>query len=260
MVTCTTSQQFARAHSLESILHTLPIGTSALMRTLLTIKRQPQVSPSCARKVVTMEFLSDPAQLLAALGPYVLLGITVILFVESGLLFPFLPGDSLIFAAAMLHKQLGFEIWHLVTLGVLAAFFGVQVGYWLGARFGRRLFKPDARVLKTEYLMKAEEFFEKHGAVSLVLARFVPIVRTFVPIVAGAARMNYTKCLIFNTVGAVAWIGVMVSAGLLLGNIPFVANNVDIIAIIIVLVSVMPIGIGILRDRAKNKREKSEVA
>lgn len=217
-----------------------------------------QVSPSCARKVITMELLSDPAQLLAALGPYVLFGITLILFVESGLLFPFLPGDSLLFAAAMLHKQLGFEIWQLVTLGIIASFLGVQVGYWLGARFGRRLFKPEARVLKTQYLTKAEEFFEKHGAVSLVLARFVPIVRTFVPIVAGAARMNFTKFLIFNTVGAVAWIGIMVSAGLLLGNIPFVANNVDVIAIIIVLVSVMPLVIGFLRERGKHKAAGAE--
>ena len=196
-----------------------------------------------------MSFLSDPELLLQALGAFVLPGVALVLFVESGLLFPFLPGDSLIFTAAMLHRQFGFEVWALILVGVVAAFLGVQVGYWLGAEFGRKLFKPDARILKTEYLDRAEEFFENHGPGSLVLSRFVPIVRTFVPLAAGAARMNYGKFLLFNAIGALAWVCLMTGAGLLLGQIPFVANNIDVIAILIVLVSVLPILIGYLRKR-----------
>ena len=164
-----------------------------------------------------MSFLSDPELLLQALGAFVLPGVALVLFVESGLLFPFLPGDSLIFTAAMLHRQFGFEVWALILVGVVAAFLGVQVGYWLGAEFGRKLFKPDARILKTEYLDRAEEFFENHGPGSLVLSRFVPIVRTFVPLAAGAARMNYGKFLLFNAIGALAWVCLMTGAGLLLG-------------------------------------------
>lgn len=202
-----------------------------------------------------MSYLSDPELLLQALGAFVLPGLALVLFVESGLLFPFLPGDSLIFTAAMLHKQFGFEVWTLLLVGVLAAFFGLQVGYWIGAKFGRRLFKPDARILKTEYLDRAEEFFENHGPGSLVLSRFVPIVRTFVPIAAGAARMNYGKFVIYNLIGAVAWLFSMTGAGLLLGQIPFVANNIDVIAILIVLVSVSPIIIGYLKKRHQKKKE-----
>ncbi len=202
----------------------------------------------------TMEFLSDPELLLSTLGAFVLPGLALILFVESGLLFPFLPGDSLIFTAAMLHTQFGFSIWSMLGVGILAAFLGVQVGYWIGAKFGRRLFHADARILKTEYLDSAEKFFDTHGPSSLVLSRFIPIVRTFVPIAAGAAHMNYSRFVVFNMVGALAWLGLMTGAGLLLGQIPFVAGNIDIIAIIIVLVSVLPILVGYLRKRSKQKR------
>ncbi|MCF2706965.1 VTT domain-containing protein [Arcanobacterium haemolyticum] len=207
-----------------------------------------------------MSFLSDPELLLSTLGAFVLPGLALILFVESGLLFPFLPGDSLIFTAAMLHTQFGFSIWTMLIVGILAAFLGVQVGYWIGAKFGRRLFKDDARILKTEYLNSAEAYFEKHGAISLVLSRFVPIVRTFVPIAAGAARMNYPRFVFFNMVGALAWLGLMTGAGLLLGQIPFVANNIDIIAIIIVLVSVLPILISFITKRVKAKKAATELA
>lgn len=205
-----------------------------------------------------MDFISNPELLLEALGPWVIPGVAFIIFIESGCLFPFLPGDSLIFTAAILHVQFGFSPWTLVISGVIAAFLGVQVGYWLGAQFGRKLFKDDARVLKTEYLVRAEEFFKKWGALSLVLSRFVPIVRTFVPIAAGAARMNYKRFVIFNTIAAVLWVGLMTILGLTLGKIPFVANNIDVIAVLIVLISVLPMVIAWLNSKWKQRKEAKE--
>lgn len=205
-----------------------------------------------------MDFISDPELLLEALGPWVIPGVAFIIFIESGCLFPFLPGDSLIFAAAMLHEQFGFSPWTLVIVSIIAAFLGVQVGYWLGAKFGRRLFKDDARVLKTEYLVRAEEFFDKWGALSLVLSRFVPIVRTFVPIVAGAARMNYKRFVIFNTIAAVLWIGIMTILGLTLGQFDIVKNNIDIIAVLIILISVLPMVVAWLNNKRKARKEAKE--
>ena len=200
-----------------------------------------------------MDLISNPELLLEALGPWVLPGVALILFIESGCLFPFLPGDSLIFTAALLHDEFGFSPWTLVIVGVVAAFLGVQVGYWLGAQFGRKLFKDNARILKTEYLTRAEEFFEKWGAISLILSRFVPIVRTFVPIVAGAARMNFTRFLIVNTIAAIAWVGIMTILGLTLGQFDIIANNIDVIAILIVVLSVLPMIIAWIHQKIKNR-------
>ena len=205
-----------------------------------------------------MDFISDPQVLLAALGPWVVPGVALVLFVESGLLFPFLPGDSLIFTAALLHEEFGFGVWTLVVVGIIAAFLGVQVGYWLGAKFGRRLFTDDARILKTEYMERAEEFFDKWGAVSLVLSRFVPIVRTFVPLAAGIARMDYKKFVFYNTVAAIAWVGLMTILGLTLGQIDYVRNNIDVIAILIVLISVLPMVVAWVHSKIKQRRQAAE--
>ncbi|MBR6459867.1 MAG: VTT domain-containing protein [Actinomycetaceae bacterium] len=205
-----------------------------------------------------MDFISNPELLLQALGPWVIPGVAFIIFIESGCLFPFLPGDSLIFTAALLHAEFGFSPWTLVIVCVIAAFLGVQVGYWLGAKFGRKLFKDDARVLKTEYLVRAEEFFDKWGALSLVLSRFVPIVRTFVPIAAGAARMNYKRFVIFNTIAAVLWVGLMTILGLTLGRFDFVRERIDVIAVLIILISVMPMVIAWLNNRRKARKEAKE--
>ncbi|MBR5950346.1 MAG: DedA family protein [Actinomycetaceae bacterium] len=205
-----------------------------------------------------MDFISNPELLLQALGPWVIPGVAFIIFIESGCLFPFLPGDSLIFTAALLHVEFGFSPWTLVISGVVAAFLGVQVGYWLGAQFGRRLFKDDARVLKTEYLVRAEEFFDKWGALSLVLSRFVPIVRTFVPIAAGAARMNYKRFVIFNTIAAILWVGLMTILGLTLGRFDFVRERIDVIAVLIILISVMPMIVAWLNNKRKQRKAAKE--
>ncbi|MBN9160692.1 MAG: DedA family protein, partial [Myxococcales bacterium] len=144
--------------------------------------------------------------LLHALGPWALAGIAVMIFIESGVLFPFLPGDSLILTAVLLHVQLNLSPVAIAGVAFVAAVAGDQAGYWLGHRFGRRFFRDDARVLTTARLREAERFFDRYGALSLVLARFVPIVRTYVPLVAGTARLRYRRFIVWNVAGALLWV------------------------------------------------------
>ncbi len=201
-----------------------------------------------------IEWFRDPESLLIAMGPWVLLGVAIIVFVESGVLFPILPGDSLIFAAGLLHSQLGLNMWVLLLVILAVAFLGAQVGYWIGAKFGPRLFKPDARILKTKYLEQAENFFTRYGGRALVLGRFVPFVRTFVPLAAGAARLNYGKFLVFNTIGATIW-GVGITwAGAALGSVSAVHDNLEIIIILIVFVSIIPMAVEYLLHKRRQSR------
>lgn len=193
----------------------------------------------------------DPTALLIAMGPWVLVGVAIIVFIESGVLFPILPGDSLIFAAGLLHLQLGLNMWVLIGVILVAAFLGSQVGYWLGRRFGRNLFKDDARFLKTEYLLQAEDFFNRYGGRALVIGRFVPFVRTFVPITAGIAKFPYGRFLGFNMAGALIWGGGVTWAGAALGGFPVVHDNLEVIIILIVFVSVLPMLVEIIRSRRK---------
>lgn len=195
-----------------------------------------------------LQYLSDPAALLHQLGPWALLGVAVMVFVESGLLFPFLPGDSLLFTAGLLHLALGLNLWVLIGVAFACAFLGDQVGYLLGSRFGRALFKDDARFLKTKHLTRAEEFFQRYGGRSLVMARFVPIVRTYVPLVAGMVTHPYRHFIGWNALGGLLWVGLMVIAGSTLGGIPLIADHVDLIAILIVGLSLIPMGLQIVRS------------
>jgi membrane protein DedA with SNARE-associated domain len=198
--------------------------------------------------------LPDAATLLHAFGPWVLIGIGVVVFIESGVLFPFLPGDSLLVTAAIIATSIGVAPWQVALVASIAAVAGDQVGFWLGHRFGRRLFRDDAKLLRTDRLEEAEAFFRRWGGLSLVLGRFVPIVRTYVPLAAGTAAMPYRRFVLWNVVGAVAWACGMTAVGVLLGGIPFVADNVDVLMIVIVLVSVLPIVIGALRARSRRRR------
>lgn len=202
--------------------------------------------------------LMDAGALLEKFGPWALAGLALVVFIESGLLFPFLPGDSLLVTAAILHEQLGFQLWQVALVASIAAVAGDQAGFWLGRRFGRRMFKDDARVLKTEHLLAAEEFFAKHGPVALVLGRFVPIVRTYVPVAAGTARMQYHKFVGWNIGGALAWVISMTLVGYLLGGIPGIAHRIDAIMLIIIAISVMPMVISWIRSRMKAKKIPDE--
>lgn len=196
----------------------------------------------------------DAATLLEAFGPWVIAGIALVVFIESGVLFPFLPGDSLLVTAAVLRDQLNVSIWALLAVGFVAAFLGDQVGFWLGRKFGRKLFKADARVLKLQYLHAAEDFFAKHGPAALVLGRFVPIVRTYVPVAAGTAQMPYRHFIGWNVTGAALWVLSMNLVGVFLGNIPGIADSIEKIMLLIVFISVAPIIIKALYERHKLKK------
>ncbi|MBT2503184.1 DedA family protein [Curtobacterium sp. ISL-83] len=204
--------------------------------------------------------LFDAASVLHGFGPYVLGGIALLIFIESGVLFPFLPGDSLLVTAAIISSTLGIAPWQVAVVGSIAAVAGDQVGYWLGKRFGRRLFKDDARLLTTARLAEAEAFFTKWGGLSLVLGRFVPVVRTYVPLAAGTAQMHYRRFLAWNLVGAISWAVGLTVVGVLLGGIPFVAHNIDALMIIIVVVSVLPIVIGGIRRHRSHRRDGASAA
>jgi membrane-associated protein len=188
-------------------------------------------------------------------------GILLIVFAESGL-FAFLPGDSLLFTAGLFVAEGTYitqPLWLVCTLIVLAAVIGDQVGYMIGKFFGPRLFnRPNSKLFKQENLEKAHEFMEKYGPKAIVLARFVPIVRTFAPIVAGAGRMKYRTFITYNIIGGIAWGTGVTLAGYWLGQIEFIKTNVEAILILIVLLSVVPILIEYLRERSKRKRAAAE--
>jgi membrane-associated protein len=204
----------------------------------------------------------NPRDLLESFGPWATIGLFLIIFAETGLLIGFfLPGDSLLFAAGILASQGNLNI-AVIALGCfLAAVIGDQVGYTIGHRAGPALFRrPDSRIFKQKYVDRTKEFFEKHGPKTILLARFVPIVRTFAPVLAGVGDMNRRTFTTYNVVGGFIWaVGVTV-AGYLLGEV-IGANSVDkyllpIIAVIIVL-SILPPVIEALRER---RRKRSAVA
>jgi membrane-associated protein len=197
----------------------------------------------------------DPNTMLDRFGIW---GLLLVVFAESGLLIGFfLPGDSLLFTCGLLITAgtLDFPLWAAVALICVAAILGDQAGYLFGKKVGPSLFsRPDSRLFKQENVVKAHEFFEKYGPKSLVLARFVPIVRTFTPIIAGVSGMKYRSFLTFNIIGGVLWGAGVTLLGSWLGNIDFVHKNIEAILILIVLISVVPIIIEFLRARSKAKK------
>ncbi|MFF8990925.1 DedA family protein [Streptomyces sp. NPDC014983] len=201
----------------------------------------------------------DPNYLL---DTYSVWGLLLIVFAESGLLIGFfLPGDSLLFTCGLLitSHQLDFPLWGAIALICVAAILGDQAGYMFGKKVGPSLFnRPDSRLFKQENVAKAHEFFEKYGPKSLILARFVPVVRTFTPIIAGVSGMRYRSFLVFNVIGGSLWGAGVTLLGSWLGNIGFVKNNIEAILILIVLVSVVPLAIEFLRARSKSKKAPKE--
>jgi membrane-associated protein len=167
-----------------------------------------------------------------------------IVFCETGLVVtPFLPGDSLLFTAGALASLGTLNVWLLFLLLSLAAILGDTVNYWIGKRIGPRAFDGTVRFLKQEHLRKTEAFYEKHGKKTIILARFVPIIRTFAPFVAGVGSMRYGVFLSYNVIGGIAWVAICVFSGYFFGNIPIVKKNFSLVILAIVVLSTVPIAL-----------------
>jgi membrane-associated protein len=177
-----------------------------------------------------------------------------VIFIETGLVvMPFLPGDSLLFAAGTFAALGALDVRLLIVLLAVAAVVGDTVNYWIGHRIGQKAFsREDARFFKREYLDRTHAFYEKHGGKTIIIARFVPIIRTFAPFVAGIGKMSYGRFLSFNVIGGVGWVVLLVGTGYFFGNIPFVRKNFSIAILAIILISTVPIAVEYFRHR-KNK-------
>lgn len=211
----------------------------------------------------------DPLTLIGYFGAWALVGLLIVVFVESGVLFPVLPGDTLLFVAGMLAAGTetaanvdkgDFALWKLLVFVPIAAVLGGQVGYWVGRSIGTSMFKPNSRILKQRYLDEAHAFFEDRGPFAIVLARFVPVVRTLAPITAGAARMSYGVFTLFNVIGAIVWGVGLILLGYGLGQFAVIQKLLEPIFILIALVSVLPLVIEWYKRRtaAKNGEAVTE--
>jgi membrane-associated protein len=177
----------------------------------------------------------------------------LVIFIETGLVVtPFLPGDSLLFAAgALAAASHTLDVYILFGLMALAAVLGDTANYWIGHFLGPKVFTTDSRFLKREYLERTHAFYTKHGGKTIFLARFIPIIRTFAPLVAGIGRMTYGHFITYNVVGGIVWTVLFIFGGYFFGNLPFVQKNFSVVVIAIVLISVMPAVVEYLRGRKK---------
>jgi membrane-associated protein len=165
----------------------------------------------------------------------------IVIFAETGFVFtPFLPGDSLIFAAGTFAAKELFNVHVLFIMFSTAAIIGDTVNYWIGHYIGPKVFDMNIKFLKKEYLERTHQFYEKHGGKTIILARFIPIVRTFAPFIAGVGSMSYKKFISYNFIGGIIWVGLFVYSGYYFGNLSFVKNNFSVVIIAIVAISVLP--------------------
>jgi membrane-associated protein len=208
----------------------------------------------------------DPVNLISYFGTWALVGLLVVIFIESGVLFPVLPGDTLLFVAGMLAAgtaaagSADFKLWQLLVFIPIAAILGGQVGYAIGRYVGTAMFKPSAKILKQRYLDEAHAFFEERGPFAIVIARFVPIVRTLAPLTAGAARMTYGTFTLFNVIGAVVWGVGLTLLGYGLGQFEIIQKLLEPIFILIAVASLMPMIIEWYKRRKAAKRAGTEQA
>jgi len=190
-----------------------------------------------------LHYLRDPTALITAVG---MVGIPIIIFIETGLLFPMLPGDSLLVTAGLLASQANGPVQlNVGILGVccsIAAILGNSSGYFIGRRAGRALFaREDSRFFKRAHLVRAHDFYEKHGGKTIIMAQFMPIVRTFAPVVAGAADMRYTTFIAYNILGALGWIWSMLLLGYFLATqFPVIGNHIEGLVAVVILLSISP--------------------
>ena len=200
-------------------------------------------------------------QIVAAYGAWTYLILFVVIFCETGLVVtPFLPGDSLLFTAGAIAGKPEFhiDVWGLFFLLSAAAVAGDTVNYWIGAYIGPRAFTGEIRFLKKEHLDRTHRFFEKYGGKTIILARFVPIVRTFAPFVAGIGAMSYSKFILYNVVGGVSWVGIFLAMGYWLNQVPVVRDHISLVVPVIIIISVLPMVAEYLRARQARKDAAQE--
>jgi membrane-associated protein len=211
--------------------------------------------------VMALPNIMDPMYWIGPGGLFasaVLPAILVIVFIETGLLFPLLPGDSLLFTGGLLAAGGTMNIWILVLAVSAVAVAGDQTAYFIGRRIGPALFdKEDSRFFKKHYVTESHAFFERYGAKTIILARFVPVVRTFTPVLAGVSYMRYPVFLGFDIIGGIAWGGGVTLLGYFLGNVPFVKDHLELMILLIVFLSILPavisVGRGVLARRNQEK-------
>ncbi len=179
----------------------------------------------------------------------------LVVFCETGLVFlPFLPGDSLLFVAGSFASIGSLDVWLLFAVFSVAAILGDTVNYWIGSFFGKKIFKEKFLFLKKEHVEAAQKFYGKHGGKTNILARFLPIVRTFAPFVAGVAQMKYWHFASYNIIGGILWVALFVFGGYFFGNVPFVKENFSMVIIAIILVSLLPAAIGLARHKLRKRK------
>lgn len=198
----------------------------------------------------------DPQQLLDTFGPWALWGTLLVVFIECGLFFFLLPGDSLLFTVGLFVAEGAIHqpLWLVCAMIVIAAFAGNVAGYEIGRGAGPRIIRPDSKLVKQKHIEQTHVFFDRYGARALVLGRFVPIVRTFITLVAGVGRMERRHFYTWSALGALLWAVGVTLLGYFLGTIPVIRNNIEAMLIAIVLVSVVPMVVEVLRARRKGRR------
>jgi len=197
--------------------------------------------------------------LVTQFGPWLYVILFLIVFCETGLVVtPFLPGDSLLFAVgALAARPDGLNVWVILTSLSVAAILGDSVNYWIGYFLGNKLQQRFPRLIKPDHIRKTHEFYERYGGKTIIIARFVPIIRTFAPFVAGVGKMTYSRFMMFNVSGALLWIGLLVPAGYFFGNLEMVRKNFSLVVLAIIFLSILPGVIEFLRERNRIKRDQS---
>jgi len=200
-------------------------------------------------------FDENVARFAAEYGAWLYLVLFLVIFAETGLVvFPVLPGDSILFIAGTVVAAAGLDVHVLVAILAAAAILGDSVNYAIGHFIGPRVFeRPDSRWLKQTHLRRTQAFYDKYGGVTIIIGRFVPVIRTFAPFLAGVAGMSYQRFLSYNVVGGIAWIASLVYAGYLFGNIPWVKQNLTIIVAVFVIVSLIPATLTFVKERRRSR-------
>lgn len=199
------------------------------------------------------------SEIIAQYGAWTIAILFAIIFIETGVVvMPFLPGDSLLFAAGTFAARGSLNIWALLIFLSLAAILGDTVNYWIGHRVGAKAYTGEVKWVKQEHMQRTHAFFDKYGGKAIFLARFVPIVRTFAPFVAGISQMNYGFFLRWNVIGGITWVVIFTLLGYFFGNIPFVQENFELVIIAIVVISVIPAVVEALKSRREFRKPKLE--